>query len=146
MKKIIRTGVTISLAVMMAAVMMSGCGKTEENGAGNETGIAATDTEQNGEEVQMGNPWRDCTEQEAREACEGLFKLPEEDLVCGWSIMDSAADPGKNIGPMVQVDFRYAGYDYCARAQQGIAKTEDISGMYYEWDVEDDAVIANWGN
>ena len=79
MRKIIRTGVSVSLAAMIAAMMMSGCGSTEDTAAVTET---AADTEQGGEEVQMGNPWRDCTEQEAREACEGLFKLPEAGPNC----------------------------------------------------------------
>lgn len=147
-KSIIRNRVTAGLAALTAVVVMSGCGSTKETATtqvGTETAETAQQSSE-GEQTQVANPWRDCTEQEARENCAGLFKLPEEDLVCGWSIMEGAADPGKNVGPMIQADFRYAGYDYTARAQQGVAETEDISGAYYDWDYEDDAVLTNWGD
>ena len=120
-------GIAVGIAAMMMAATITGCGNKADG-------------------TYIGNPWRECSEEEARENCEGLFKLPEEDLVCGWTIMDSAADPDKNVGPMVQLDFRYAGYDYSARAQQGVAETEDISGMYYDWNKEEDATLENWGN
>ena len=48
-------------------------------------------------------------------------------------------------GDMVQLDFRMEGVAFTARAQYGVGENEDISGMYYDWDVQDDVTLANWG-
>ena len=59
--------------------------------------------------------------------------------------MDEAADSDHYVGPLVQLDFRFEGYDYTARAQQGASETDDISGMYYDWNDEEDVVLELWG-
>lgn len=136
------------LAVLTVSAMLAGCGNTAEMP---QTDIAETETvtdsvdEQQTEKEEIANPWRECTEEEARENCARLFKLPEEDLVSGWSIMDEAADSDHYVGPLVQLDFRFEGYDYTARAQQGASETDDISGMYYDWNDEEDVVLELWG-
>ncbi|MBR4759958.1 MAG: hypothetical protein IK078_07415 [Lachnospiraceae bacterium] len=96
-------------------------------------------------ETEMANPWKDCTEAEAKEACPRLFKAPEGAMVNGWSMMEPANSEGGVPGPLVQMDFRNEGVTFCARAQYGAAENEDISGANYEWTTTEDVTLANWG-
>ncbi len=108
---------------------------------------AASTEEQaaDGENTEIANPWKECTEAEAKEACPRLFKAPEEDLVSSWSLMEVKDSESGVPGPVVELDFRMDGKDFTARAQYGAPENEDISGTYYDWDVTDDITLANWG-
>ncbi len=118
---------------------------TEDTGSDTTTEAADSEDKAGDENTQIANPWRDCTEEEAKAACPRLFKAPEEDLVSSWSIMDVKDSEEGVPGPVVELDFRMDGKDFTARAQYGAPENEDISGTYYDWDLTDDITLANWG-
>ncbi len=156
-------GISLALA---ACLLFAGCGTKEEalpatapeeSSAAAPEEIQATAPEEiptdapkgeGAEEpgyVGMANPWKDCTEEEAKAACPRLFKAPEGAKVLDWMIMDEGSNLEAGKGPLVQLEFELDGRIYCARAQYGAAEDADISGLYYDWDAEDDATLANWG-
>ncbi|WP_026528884.1 hypothetical protein [Butyrivibrio sp. VCD2006] len=110
---------------------------TEEKG----TGEAA----ESSENVGIANPWRDCTEEEAKEACPRLFKLPADDLVSSWRMMEPENSESGVPGNLIELDYRMDGMDFTARAQYGADIDADISGLNYKWDVTEDITLANWG-
>ncbi len=96
--------------------------------------------------VQIANPWRDCTEEEASAVVANCFSAPEGATNVKWSIMEN--DPSEYaLSPLVQLQFDYNGTTITAR-EQGTTGEEytDISGMYYDWTVVDDATLANWAD
>ncbi|MCR5303897.1 MAG: hypothetical protein K6E33_04980 [Lachnospiraceae bacterium] len=105
--------------------------------------VAETETQN----AQMGNPWSEVTREEAEEACPRLFVAPEGSSDEVWSVMTpSAEDTEAGRGPLVQLTFKMPeGDSFTARAQYGAGADEDISGMYYDWDVNDDITLSNWG-
>lgn len=96
----------------------------------------------------MANPWRDdVTEEECAALVTRLFRVPEGAENVMWSIMDSAevqAAEGEEVSPLVQLSFEMDGTQFTARAKQGGDPEEDISGMYYDWDVTEDILVGNW--
>ena len=156
------------MAGLLAGAVMTGCGnsaqepeKTEPEttqdaavGETTETETAEAETEETAEaettetqenETEVANPWKECTEEEAKAACPRLFKAPEGAVVNGWTMMEPENSESGVPGPLVQLDFRMEGVDFCARAQYGAGENEDISGMNYDWTVTDDVTLANWG-
>ena len=97
------------------------------------------------ENVGMANPWRGCTEDEAKSSCPRLFKAPEGSSAASWSMMGEKSDDPGAQGPLIQLDFSMDDMDFTARAQYGADEYADISGMYYEWTATDDVTLANWG-
>ena len=93
----------------------------------------------------MGNPWRDCTEEEAAKYAPNGFSAPEGATNVAWSLME-AKDDTALPGTMVQLEFDLNGVSFTAR-EQPVAGEEitDISGIYYEWTAEDEGVLQNWG-
>ncbi|MCR5419311.1 MAG: hypothetical protein K6E84_10380 [Lachnospiraceae bacterium] len=153
--------VEMILAGVLAGMVMTGCGSqaeapataepetaeaeqevSEEAAASEETEGAA---EEESGETQMANPWKECTEEDAKAACPRLFKAPEDAVVNGWSMMEVESNENGIPGPLVQMDFRMAGVDFCARAQYGVDENEDIAGMYYDWAATESVTLANWG-
>ena len=63
-----------------------------------------------------------------------------------WSILDSAADNSGVPGPLVQMSFDLDGNHYTAREQITGETQAEIAGMYYDWTVQNDIVLSNWGN
>jgi len=142
------------MAMMMAGVLsaglLAGCQKEpaaqetpeaveEENG---------NEEEEAGEEEPMANminPWRDCTEEEAKEACPRLFKIPDGAEVLGWSILDDATDAFGVSQSLVEAGFQMDDLVFNARALYGAPEDTDISGMYYDWSDGMDVTLANWG-
>ena len=94
------------------------------------------------EAVGMANPWSDCSEEEAASVCPRLFKAPAGASDIKWSKMEDQAE-GKGI--LFQLSFTLNGNEFCARAQCGAAETDEIHGLYYDWNVTDDCTLANWG-
>ncbi len=161
MKKNVRMAVILGLCLMMGSAMI-GCGKQAEDitvPADTETVEPETDeaeeteqtkqeeteadnTEDTGSEAGLANPWKDCTEEEAKAACTRLFKAPDGANVKGWSIMDTEDE---TIGFLVQLSFDMDDVDYTARAQYGVSEDEDIAGMYYDWATTEETTLANWG-
>ena len=143
--------------VLGAAAALAGCGKKEEAPAEAEAAVEETaeeapaeeeaEAEETAEEAEVGmaNPWRDCTQEEAAEKCARLFIAPEGAENVQWRVMDQTDDPEQNESPLVELAFDLDGQSYTARARQGAAEDEDISGAYYDWTAEDDMTLANWG-
>ncbi|WP_034453100.1 hypothetical protein [Butyrivibrio sp. AE2032] len=138
------------LGLVMAGIMaasLTACGGSQP---AEETTVAETTetTEAASEEqaTQIANPWRDCTEEEAAAAVPNCFSAPEGVTNVHWSIMEN--DPAEYaLSPLVQLQFDYNGTTITAR-EQGTTGEEytDISGMYYDWTVVDDATLANWAD
>ena len=134
----------------LTALSLVACGQTAEAPAeapAEETvqeAVEETDPEKE-EAVGMANPWRDITEEEANSIYAKLFKAPEGATDVKWSIMDSAADPSGFPGPLVQMMFTLDGREFTARMQTAPEDSADISGMFYDWTVTDDATLHGWG-
>ena len=139
------------VAMVVAASMvfaLAGCGKTESSYSAAEgfsmaeevtEAEAGTETET----TQIGNPWHDCTEEEANAACTALFKLPEGATNVKWSMTDPV-EPDTLPGSMVQAVFTLDDLEYTARAQVTGDNNADTSGLYYEWTVTDDITFSTW--
>ena len=133
-----RITVLLCLSIMVVAVF-AGCGKKAEP-------AVETAGEEEENQVGMGNPWVDITEEDAVKLCTRLFKAPEGAKEQVWSKNENLGDPKKNLGPLVQLRFVLDGMEFTARAQQGAADGDDISGIYAEWTAgPDDVTLANWG-
>lgn len=92
-----------------------------------------------GNTVQIPNPWRDITEDEAKALCPGSLCAPEGAENVRWSAMETAGQPA-----LVQLDFELNGYSYTAREQVTNDQAADISGMYYTWMYQIDMTLQNW--
>lgn len=118
---------------------------------GEPTEVAATedvsdDTPTDEPMVGMPNPWVEITEEEAKELCPRLFKLPDGAEAHEWLKCDDLGDPETNLGSLVQLSFTMDGLEYTARAQYGANEDDDISGLYVDWTAgPDDVTLANWG-
>lgn len=93
----------------------------------------------------MPNPWRDITEQEAKELIPDLFTAPEEATDIYWSVMDAGIDSSALPGPLVQLKFDLYGMSFTERARATEDENEDISGMYYDWTVSEDVTFETSG-
>ena len=121
----------------LTITLFAGCGKAE-------TPAEPASNEENF--VGMANPWVEITEEEADGLCERLFKAPEGATELVWQKCESLGDPEKNKGPLIQLNFKYDDMDFTARAQQGAAEADDISGTYADWAAGPvDSTLANWG-
>ncbi len=97
-------------------------------------------------QTELANPWRDVSEEEAKELCIKSFKAPEgAENVC-WSVMDAAADESGVPGALVQVNFDWNGLNFTAREQITGEEEADISGMYYDWSDQRQAPLKNWAD
>lgn len=135
---------TVLLAGLVS-LSLSGCaGKEPVAEAGNEPAIQF-EGEGTQPQVGMGNPWRDCTEEEAGGYAPNGFSAPDGAANVQWSLMEVKDDTALP-GTMVQLTFDYDGVSFTAR-EQAVAGEEitDISGMYYDWTVTDEGVLNNWG-
>ncbi|MBE5871365.1 MAG: hypothetical protein E7294_08920 [Lachnospiraceae bacterium] len=142
------------VTIALAGVLLAGCGagagqekaKTEEAQAVQEEAAAtdSTDETASGEEsTETATPWRDSTQEEAKQSCPRMFKAPEGATEKQWRIMD--ADPDTGEGQLVELDFVLNGNEFCARAQYGVDEDNEIHGLHYDWDLEDEVTLANWG-
>ncbi len=122
---------TIALFLLFVLLAMTACGQASPAG----------ETPQGGEDaqVQLANPWRDVTEDEARTLCPGSLRAPEGAENVQWSVMESAGQPA-----LVQLSFDLDGQSYTARQQTTNDKAADISGMYYTWTAQTDITLENW--
>ncbi len=134
----------VTAYIMMGVMTLSllACGKTADQPAVEPEIAPAKDTEDTPQTDGMGNPWRDCTEEEADSFVVNGFSAPEDATNINWSVMEKPSDGSK---PMVQLNFDIDDLSFCAREQiTGDGEIVDISGMYAEWDVEEDIKLANW--
>ncbi len=92
------------------------------------------------EEAGLANPWTDITAEEASELVPNLFIIPEGAENVVWSKMES------EDSPLVQAVFEMEGETFTAREQGTGDEAADISGMNYEWTVEEEDTLSNWGD
>ena len=148
------------LAVMgvMSAAMLAGCG---EKAAPAESSAVQTNPEvteaqkiteapkgegaENPGEVGMANPWRDSTEEEAKELIPRMFAVPDGAEVISWMVLDDPTEANGKSDPLVDLQFTMDGRIFDARAQITGDDYLDLSGLYYDWTVEDDVTLAKWG-
>lgn len=154
------------LAVMgvMSAAMLAGCGEkaapTESPAV--QTGQEATEAPKTTEapetteapkgegaenpgEVGMANPWRDSTEEEAKELIPRMFAVPDGAEVISWMVLDDPTEANGKSDPLVDLQFTMDGRIFDARAQITGDDYLDLSGLYYDWTVEDEVTLAKWG-
>ena len=136
------------MTVLAGSILLLIAGCTKKEPAAEADDKPAIEFEDEGEEpfVGMGNPWRDCTEEEAAKYAPNGFSAPEGATNVAWSLME-AKDDTALPGTMVQLRFDLDGVSFTAR-EQPVAGEEitDISGIYYEWTAEDEGVLQNWGD
>lgn len=117
-----KTIVLIMIGIML--LQAAACGSEKE-------------TEPAQTETGMANPWVDITEAEATALISNLFGTPEGASNVVWSKLEGDS-------PMVQMSFDLDGLSFVARAKSTGDTAEDISGMYYDWTVEDETTLAGW--
>lgn len=137
----------ILIVVPMGLILLSlvGCTKKEPDTGADEEPVVQFVDEGSEASVGMGNPWRECTEEEVWEYAPNGFSAPEGATNIQWSLME-VKDNKVLPGTMVQLTFDYDGVSFVAR-EQPVAGEEivDISGMYYDWTATDEGVLQNWG-
>ncbi len=142
------------------SLLLAGCGdvnininQTPGNPDAEETSaLDETDDVSEGEDeeplVGLANPWRDVSEEEATEGRERIFKAPDYASNITWRIMDPNNDPDDDKEPLVELDFdiadEYSTRSFTARYRKDAEPEDDISGMFYEWDVEDEGTLSGW--
>ncbi len=138
---------TIALIMTgLTALTLAACGsqtQAPEEPAAREAPAEAASTEASEEVVGLANPWTDITEEEAYQLVANGFSAPEGATNVVWSKMVS---PENESRPLVQMTFDLDGMSFTARQQTTGDTPEDISGMYYDWTVEDDVTLANWAD
>ena len=122
-----KKAIAVLLAILMALALVA-CGE----------GKSAGQTEN----AQIPNPWREITAEEVVKLCVRLFSPPEGATEVRWSAMESDK---KDVGQLVQLNFKLDGQEFTARARQGAAQEDDISGLYVEWGEPETVTLANWG-
>ena len=146
-KRFFTSALTLAMAMSMVAC---GSGTAEapatETSEKAETTTEVASSESSKEEVGIANPWRECTEDEAYAVAPNLFSAPEGATNIVWRMMETEAKENEYTWPLVELDFDLDGNSFVAR-EQLIASDEptDISGLYYNWTVENDITLANWG-
>ena len=125
---------SLAIAIMLAVLTLCGCNVTINN------------TTDENVTTGMGNPWRDCTEEEAYQYMANGFSAPAGSENVSWSLMLPNCDPKREDETMVQLRFDLDGVSYCARTQPVLENGDkDISGMYYEWQDSETVKLENWG-
>ena len=81
----------------------------------------------------VANPWVESTSGDIAEAIGATFGVPEGAEDVAYSLM-----PSENLAEM---RFTLDGMEYTARIKPS-EEFDDISGMYYEWEIEEPCVIA----
>ena len=129
MKKALVTALAAMMAFSLAA-----CG--ESGNAGSE---AASENETAETEAQIANPWTDTTEEAARAEIPFFMKAPDGATDVIWRRMENGEYP------LIELDFTYEGRGFTARVQYGASETDDISGMYIDWETTTTETLENWG-
>jgi hypothetical protein len=145
----------MAAAGVLSVAMLAGCGEeaapaTSGMQTAPETTPEATEAPkgegaENPGEVGMANPWRDSTEEEADALIPRMFVAPEGAKVLSWMVLDDAKEANGKEGALVDLQFDLDGRIFDARAQITGDDYLDLSGLYYEWTVEDEVTLANWG-
>ncbi len=122
--------IRLVLAGVCAMALLAGCGKQTETP---EKPSETAEKPEAGQEqnTQIGNPWIDTDREGLLEATGFEMDAPKGASDLHYSYME-------NMG---QLKFTLDGNKWCYRIQPA-EKLEDISGAYYEWDVEDPGTVA----
>ncbi|MBR1853309.1 MAG: hypothetical protein IJ794_09245, partial [Lachnospiraceae bacterium] len=81
------------------------------------------------------NPWKELTEEELVKATGRTFRLPAEAQNVHYSYMESEG--------IVEAVFEWEALDFTVRRKQE-SGFEDISGMYYDWVIQNDVKIGTF--
>lgn len=145
-------------STILIASMISACGNKDslspstspsENAAESAAENTSIDTESfvsTETDVQISNPWRDATKEEALRACPYLFTEPADAQNVHWQILEETSSADKDAGPLVQLDFDLDGMSFTARAQKTNQIEEDLSGMYFDWTYQEEITLSGWGD
>lgn len=129
---------TVLLTAIMVSAIFTGCGKSvtksEENiveTVAEDTVETTTEDTDREEPVGMANPWEETDFDTISNKIAG-FKFPDdaEAKACRWN---------ESIG-LAEIDLSIDGNEYTMRMQNADA-FDDISGLYYDWTVEEDTVV-----
>ncbi len=134
----------VLLLTGIAAFSMAGCvavSTSQTDQAASEAEVIKEDDAEETEDNKTGmaNPWTDITEEEAAELIPDGIHEPDGATNVIWSRMDAEDEP------LVQLSFDLDGMNYTVREQITNDDKKDISGMYYEWTVEDEVMTTSWG-
>lgn len=135
--------------MMIGALALSAvaCGSvSSEEVSDQSAGVSTIEDEESPTAVGIANPWRDSTEEECYQYGPNGFSAPEGATNVKWSI-NEVADNTVLPGTMIQMAFDLDdGRINLIAREQPVAGEEivDISGMYYDWTVEDEGTLANW--
>ncbi len=102
------------------------------------TEAAEEETTATEEAVGLANPWTEITEEEAYQLTLNSFSAPEGATNVSWSKM------GDEEWPLVQMTFELYNNTFTAREQVTGDEYKDLSGVYYDWTVEDTCKVDNW--
>ena len=97
--------VIVSCICACTLAVLSGCSKKEEKKDTGEENPAIEFVEEDNNEVGMGNPWVNISEEEADKICPRLFKAPQGAWAQEWLKCEALGDPDKGLGPMIQLNF-----------------------------------------
>ncbi len=128
-------------ALFSMSFLLTACsGGVPAENAGKKGGAVSAEAEEAGKEEELtentsaiGNPWKDnVSAEEAAELLGAFFIVPDGAENVTYRIMES-----DKLGEM---DFDLDGLSFCARMKPS-ESFEDISGLYYTWETEDDGDI-----
>lgn len=124
----------ILMAVLLCCVGLCGCGKNGIDGkmAGNGREKDRNESEQS---ANLANPWKEMTEEEAQKTDVGAFRLPAEAKNVLYRYLEEEH--------MMEVQFEWKAYSFTAR-KQSESGLEDISGMFYDWVIQDDVTVGSF--
>lgn len=136
-----RKNIFFALAAMtIGAAMVTGCGKStsEETTAAQEETVTEAETEAEAtetadENTQIANPWTESDKDGVLEATGFEMTAPEGATNVLYAYM--AEDK------LAQMDYELDGMTFVYRMQMTDEFT-DISGMYYDWDAEEDGTVS----
>ena len=125
----------IRIALIMLGILLcfTACGKS--------TPAMGSDPASAGENTQIGNPWRDITEEEAKELCPHSVKVPAEAENVQWSVLPASDDAAGTPGALVQLVFDLNGNTFTAREQVTGKEETDTAGWNYDWTAQEAMTI-----
>lgn len=96
-------------------------------------GCSAKSNEENSNEVFIGNPWMDTDEKGIYEATGYNIKVPNDATDVHYSYCEEEK--------MAQVSYQMDSTYWTYRIKES-SEAEDISGMYYEWNVSEEGTVS----